>query len=618
MSEDHAKDVSDYVSGVVSGEIVTGRLARLAVWRYLDDLKNGPSRGFYFDPAPAIEFLDFTSMCCHTQAEWAGKPFEAEPWQKFCDWNIFGFRRTDGTRRFREDFEEVGRKNGKTTRCGPKCFYLSICDSPLEEGGQGYCVATKEDQAKLLFDELKRMVVRSPELKNYCNTFQRRIVFPNTQSYMQVLGSDSDSQDGFNPHFIIRDELHAWRERHRGLASKLATGFGSRRQPLLVTITTAGDEDSCIWQEDHDYAERVLESVITGEIIDDTFFAFIAAIDYRSSPCFRCQGDSCPWCSGTGSISVDDPFDETVWKKSNPNLNVSVKVEYLRSQANKAKQKPTALNEFLRYHCNVRVTSTQRAIAPEDWSACSGELSDWSLADSVHGGFDLGRSNDFASAGEVACFTQYDDSGESFVRYELRSKSFTSVKRDENMRFDFIDRWISEGKISASTGNAIDPNEVQDYIVESSIARQVKTWAYDKTFAQQMAISLLNTHGIEIFPFTQAAHFYNEPVRKLLGIISQCRKVNGKDVRMVTHDGCPVLAWQASNLVIRRNAKDEWMPDKGQSTHKIDAIVAILMAFSEALYHQSDESSGYYMTNSLSIGKGLVSNQNEYPVDNPI
>ena len=87
---------------------------------------------------------------------------------------------------------------------------------------------------------------------------------------------------------------------------------------------------------------------------------------------------------------------------------------------------------------------------------------------------------------------------------------------------------------------------------------------------------------------------------------------------MVTHDGCPVLAWQASNLVIRRNAKDEWMPDKGQSTHKIDAIVAILMAFSEALYHQSDESSGYYMTNSLSIGKGLVSNQNEHPVDNPI
>jgi len=586
----HAEEVAGYVDDVISGRIVTGRLARLAVWRYLDDLENAESRGFYFDESAANDFLDFVPLCHHTQGEWAGQPFESEPWQKFCDWNLFGWRRaSDGLRRFREDLEEIGRKNGKTTRCSPKCCYLSLCDFPIEEGGQGYCVATKEDQAKLLFDELKRMIKRSPEFRDYCNIFQRRIVFPTTQSYMQVLGSDSDSQDGFNPHFIIRDELHAWRERHRGLASKLATGFGSRRQPMLITITTAGDDNSCIWQEDHDYAVRVLESVITGEIVDDSLFAYIAAIDVRESPCFRCLGNNCPWCKGTGIIPIDDPFDESIWIKANPNLNVSVKIDYLRAQANKAKQKPTALNEFLRYHCNVRVAATERAISQETWSACAGELSDWSSAERIHGGIDLGRSYDFTAVGECAEFRDRDDNGEVFSRYEIRAKTWTCEERDDRMKQERIDRWIGDGLLECSNGDAVNIDDVQNYIIDRSLMNTIGTWAYDKTFAQQLAMHLQNDHGIVVFPFTQAPCHYNEPIRRFLDLLTKTRQVNGKTVRMLTHNGDPVLAWQATNLVIRRNAKDEWLPDKGNSTDKIDAIVAILMAFSECMFGKSED-----------------------------
>lgn len=599
----HADDVAEYVDGVISGRIVTGRLARLAVWRYLDDLKYAGDRGFYFDASYAEEFLDFSELCCHTQGEWAGKPFTSEPWQKFCDWNLFGWRRSDnGFRRFREDLECLARKQGKTTRCGPKSIYLSRCDNPIEVGGQGYCVATKEDQAKLLFDEVKRMLSLSPALRGISTPFQKRITFPSTQSYMQVLGSDSDSQDGFNPHFIIRDELHAWRERHRGLAEKLSSGFGARRQPLLITITTAGDDLSCLWQEDFDYAVRVLESVITGEIVDDTLFAFLCCIDHQSTPCFRCKGPNCPWCKGTGQIPVDDPFDESIWIKANPNLGVSVSYEYMRERANKAKNKPVSLNEFLRYHCNIRVAATERAISPEAWSDCEGELSDWSTADSVHGGFDLGRSDDFAANAKVASFNCYDDDGEPFTRYEIKSRSYTSETRDESIRNASIDKWIKDGHISASYGNAIDLNDFEDDIVRDSEQYSVKTWAYDPNFAHQMGQTLANEYGIEVFKFTQKPRFYNEPIRKFLALLSQTRIVNGERIRLIRHDGCPVLAWQMGNLIVKRNAADEWMPDKSNKSKKIDAAVAVLMAFSECLYAAQDETSGYYLNNPLALG----------------
>lgn len=597
---DHASDVEDYVDGVTTGRIVTGRLARLAVWRYLDDLKYAGDRGFEFHPEYAVEFLDFSEICCHTQGEWAGKPFISEPWQKFIDWNLFGWRRKDdGRRRFRKDYEEIARKNGKTSRCGPKCFYLSLMDNPLEEGGQGYCVATKEKQAKLLFDEITRCSRRSPTLRKYCQAFQRRIVFPSTQSYMELLGSDSDTQDGFNPHFIVRDELHAWRERHRGLAEKLDTSFGSRTQPMMMTITTAGDDKSCIWSEDHDYAVRVLESVVTGEIVDDTLFAFIATIDHRESPCFRCLGHDCPWCGGSGAIPADDPFDEACWTKANPNLGVSVKIDRLREMANEAKHKPTARNKFLRYHCNIRVSSADRLIPAEAWAACRGELSDWRNATRVHGAFDLGRSNDMAGAAMLAAFRMTDDDGDEFTRYEIRSNAWTCKERDDDVQTEQVARWIRTGLLSESSGDQILFTDVEDWIVSQSAIHGVRTWAYDPSYATVLGQRLQETHGRQVFPFSQNPFRYNEPTRTLERLLTEVHEVDGKPVRALCHDGDPVLAWMMTNLVVRKNAKDEWMPDKGSSPQKIDIAVAVLMALSECMYSAKNPLPTYYETHEV-------------------
>lgn len=612
----HKAEVEQYCRDVMTGKLVTGRLVRLAVMRYLDDKKNAGSRGYYFSEAAANDVLNFYPMCCHTQgSRWSNQPIQLEPWQKFIIWNLFGWRcEDDDTRRFRKAFIEVARKNGKTTMVAPLAIYMMLCDfmpgveGPSESGAQGYCAATKEDQAKLLFKEVVRMLRSSPELREMVKIgqigiTQRVVKFEATGgSEFTALGSDSDSQDGFNIHLAIRDELHAWRERHRGLAEKLDSADGSRDQPLVVTITTAGDELSTLWSEDHDRAEAAVSAVLTGDHHSDEVFSFIAAIDVQEFPCFECLGSDCPHCHGTGTVPKDDPFEDAACvAKANPNSGVSKSVKTLSLKLEEARNFPHKRNEFLRYQCNVRVAAIEKAVLPEVWAACAGDLSDWQQASRIHGGFDLGRSNDMAAAGLVARFDEADDDGKAFLRFEVRGRAWTCQDRPETVRTNQIERWIEAGILGESDGDQVRFGDVEDWIASESSIVGARTWAFDPNFALRSAQRLQEEFGLTIFKFTQSAYHYNEAVRTFLKALTAKHIVNGKEVRGLTHDGDPVLAWMVNNLVIRRDQKDHWMPDKGSSPQKIDLAVALLMALSECIFSDGNAtpSGKFYETNPL-------------------
>ena len=583
--------MQQYIDGVLSGDILAGRLVRLAVLRHVVDLDRAGRRGFVFDPQPAIEAIEFIERCCrHSVGEFAGQPFLLSPWQKFVVWSLFGWRRKENNvRRFRKALIEIARKNGKSTFSAALALLLLVFDRPVEPGAEIYCVATKEKQAQIVHREAKRMVQRSPALRRRLRVLQKSITYPQLDSFFQPLGSDSDSTDGLNTHAVVMDELHAWQPRHRGLYEKLTTAGGARQQPLVIAITTAGDDRSIIYEEERDLAVRVLESVVTGEIVSDIHFAYIASIDYPGDqPCWECvkrrvlkkrRVRRCRACKGKELVPPDDPFDESVWPKANPNLGISVSLEYLREQANEAKQKPTALNSFLRYHCNVRVTSTEKAIRPELWAAAAGELTDPPDVPAC-GAWDLGRSDDWSAIALVWPF--YDEDGE-IDRYEIRTWSFTCEARAEELCNARVQQWIDAGLLEVHWGDQVDFGAIRDKILELNERYQVASWAYDPTFSQQLAQELLNEHGLNVFKFTQAAKFYNEPIRTFLRCLAR---------KQIRHDGDPVLAWQAGNLTIRRNWRDEWMPDKVASDGKIDAMVALLMAFSECLFqeHQAERS----------------------------
>jgi phage terminase large subunit-like protein len=599
--------VQEYIDRVCDGTLVTGRLERLAVWRHVDDLKNAGERGFYFDPVRAEKAIEFSKLCRHYEGEWANKPLNLRPEQKFIVWCLMGWRQTsDGLRRYRQAQIEIARKGGKSLFASFFACLLLYADSPFEEGAQGYIAATKQEQAVIVWKASQKMIERSPILmrKAKITPCLYKIELPESDSIFRPLAADK-TPDGFNPHFIIKDEEHAWREQHRSQSETLGSGFGARSQPITITITTYGTDESTIWLENHDYAIRCLESVITGEIVDDTWFAMILALDYPlEKPCVRCKGDDCPWCDGTGTITPDDPYEERVWRKANPGIGLGAgftpKLERMRDSARLASQRLDKESEFFQKNLNIIVSSRNKAITPEAWAASKGELSGMTTVTGF-GGIDLGRSDDFASIAMVFPFHDVDDNDEAFTRYECITKTWTVHERSEPLKTSMIERWVELGYLLECSGGAVTFQVIQEAILEWHKEYSIRTWAYDKTFAPQLAQNI-ESEGLEPFAFGQSHKFYTAPIVELLKCVGKSRKVNGVDVPLWKHDGNPCLAWQAGNLVIDTNLRDEKMPVKGQPVNKIDSMVAILMALSECLYHDGEGAEGYYLNNSLAVG----------------
>jgi phage terminase large subunit-like protein len=565
-------DVQDYIDGVLSGEIVVGRLVLLAVQRHVQDLEHAHSRGWKFDKDIATRAVLFFPKCCrHSIGEWDGERFELAPFQKFIIWCLFGWRNIQtGLRRFRKAYLTFARKNGKTTLCSGLALLCMFADEPFEPGAEVYCAATKEDQAKILHREAVRMVQASPALRKRATvraSAPQRISWEDKHSLFRPLGSDKPF-DGLNPHCIVLDELHAWREHHRPFHETMNTGSGSRRQPLMAIITTAGDDKSQLWLEEDEFAVKVLESVIDGNIIDDTAFAFVARID-----------------------DGDDPFDEKVWPKANPNYGVSVKPEYLRTQANEAKHKPTTTNQFLRYHCNVKVGSSERAISSEMWKKGSQPLTIKQGSEGF-GGFDLGRSDDWCAIGAAFPFYRETDEGRAIDHWEVIAKAWCCKDGTFPVAQEPFRSWIRDGLLEVHDGDQVDFSVVERTAVAWSNQYAIRNWAYDPNFASVIAQRLQEEHGLEIYKFIQSHRSYNEPVRTFT------RELHAGNI---WHGNEPILGWQAGNLTVNRNAKDEWMPDKGNKLHKIDGMVAVLMAFAGTIAN-IDRPSVYEKRGVLSLG----------------
>lgn len=569
LAKDVRQRVQGYIDGVLNGSVVTGSLVRLCVERHVQDLEKAGERGYWFDANIATRACCFFPMICrHSIGEWAGQSFVLSPWQEFCTWVLFGWRRHDeeNTRRFRRGYFSVARKNGKTTWLAAVANLLMFADEPFEHGADLFCAATKEDQARLMYREAARMVQASPDLSKRCRIYKSppSIQYEAANSSFRPLGSDSEGTDGLNPHAVLMDELHAWTERHRELKEKLTTGGGARRQPLEFIITTAGSDDSQLWIEEDKYAVSVLESVVTGNIIDDSYFAFVARLD-----------------------DGDDYFDEKNWPKANPNLGKSVKIGYLRDAATRAKNKPSETNQFIRYHCNRSVAASTREISIDDWQkgAAALQIVD---GDECHGGIDLARSNDWAAIS--LCFPIYD--GNKAHRWEIVSKAWTVKDGEFPVKHEPFRTWIEKGLLICCDGDQIDFGEIEAEILRLHEKYRVNSWAFDPAWARELASRLHNNHSLNMFEFGQTHRFYNEPLNRFVKELRDGNIIHGND---------PVLGWQAGNVLFHRNTEGLVKPDKSNKMNKIDGMVASFMAFSECLFAEKQRRS-YYENNKLEIG----------------
>ena len=268
--------VNRYAEDVVAGKQIAGKLVIQACERHLRDLETGHERGLFFDEVEVSMWFDFIGLQNHSKGEWAGQPFQLERWQQFIIGNVVGWKwKETGFRRFKTAYVEVARKNGKTTLLAALGLGGMLIDD--EPGAEIYSVATKRDQAMIVYEEAESMVRRSP-WREEVKWVNKTISDVSSRSFFRALGADHNTLDGLNVHFGLVDELHAHRDPR--LYEVIETATGARRQPLIFAITTAGSDQTSFCWEQHEYSEKILGAVLEGLGAADAELAEAAADEY--------------------------------------------------------------------------------------------------------------------------------------------------------------------------------------------------------------------------------------------------------------------------------------------------------------------------------------------------
>lgn len=558
--------VQQYVEDVLSDRIPTCVSVKAAVKRFVHDISKQGT-----DEFPFVLSDNVASACCdffpdvlrHSIGKAAGNPFELEPWQIFGIYNIFGWRRLeDNSRRFRRFFWSMARKNGKSCMGSGFALLGAMADvNPItrkpESVAEVLLCATKIDQVrKVMYAEIERMRLQSEHVKALSTAINKQITFAHNGGSIRCIGSDKPFS-GLNPHMILMDEKHEWREHHRKFYDTMMTGSGNRVQPLIGDFTTAGDDTSQLWQEDYDYATGVAR----GDFEDETYFSYVFELDEN-----------------------DDPLDESLWIKANPNLGVSIPFQYLREEAAQAKTSPVALNRFTRFHCNRKVSSFDRFILPDEWDTNADELSDWSNADAITAGIDLGGRDDLASIGIVARFPMdEDDNGKTIWRYEAFSRSFIVEDTHRDLKKQPFAGWVADRKLKVCRYVV---SALRDELLQLADDFGIRAVAYDPYNAAQLGDEMSQA-GLEVLKMPQNHFHFNEPMEEMAAAI--------REHRFRPDKSDSILRWCALNMMTTTNAQGKMMPDKRNSSEKIDAAVAVLMGLRLAMLAPSRPSGSLFI-----------------------
>lgn len=517
-------------------------------WRNLFALLPGydpiaTADGCWFDEATADRCIAFfAEYLTHIEGAVAGKPFVLEPWQAAHVGCAFGWKRANGTRRYREVFQYVPRKNGKSTELGGLINLVAFCDD--EPGAQIYSAAADREQAALVYRQAKGMILQNAELSAGVKIYAtfKSIEYPGGVVY-KALSADADTKHGFNTHFVVVDELHA--QPNRDLVDVLVTSTGSRTQPLIWYITTADIDRESICNEKYEYACKVRDGVIK----DASFLPVI----YEALP-------DADWTS------------EDTWRLANPNLGVSVSLDYLRRECLRAREVPTYENTFKRLHLNMRTQQDVRWLPLDKWDLCNGVCDPAALAGrTCYVGLDLSTKHDITAAVKVFPPTPTDPLWRVLPRFYVPADRAEDRERKDRVPYM---TWARQGLVTLTEGNVIDYEKVKADLIADASTYQVAEVAYDPWNATQIALQLQEA-GATCVEFRQGYKSISEPSKELEKLILSHK---------IAHGGNPVLRWMAGNVAIDIDDAGNIKPSKKKSTERIDGIVALIMGLGRGIY----------------------------------
>jgi len=546
-----------YCRLVMSGEIPACKWTKAAVQRQLDDLArwNDDASEYYFDPASVERVCAFVEALPHIKGEWARRKecIRLELWQIFILACIFGWRRrADGTRRYKMAYTEVARKNGKSALVAAIALYLFCADG--EAGAEVYSLATTHDQAAIVAGAAKQMALRDKDFREAFGIDVRAhfLWVEESASVLRAMSADGGVLDGLNVHGGIIDELHAHKTRE--VWDVIETATGSRQQPLVWAITTAGWNRAGICYEQRGYVCKILNDVanrhdglgyeVKGDsAVDESYFGLIYTID-----------------------DDDDWSEESCWIKANPNLGVSVKWDDMRRLAYKAMQTASAAPNFLTKRLNVWVNADSAWMDMRAWE----RQADRRMAIDEFRDWDCFIGLDLASKVDITAMVAILRKGSQyrmFGRYYLPEDAIESSSNSQYRG------WADTEQIIETQGNCVDYSVVEADLKEWCGRLNVKEIAFDPGFAWDFC-QRMNADGLPMVEIRATVMNYSEPMKELEAAVLSGRLV---------HDGNPAMTWMVSNVVCHRDAKDNIYPRKEREDNKIDGPVAGIAALGRAL-----------------------------------
>lgn len=567
--------VRGFAMAVLARQVVAGPDVRNACQRHLDDLEHGHLRGLVWDQAAADRAIGFfEDVLCLNGGDYEGSPFQLGPWQAFVVGSLFGWYVDDGVRRYRLAYIETGKGSGKSPLIAGIGLYGLVADG--EQRAEIYAAATKKDQAMIMFRDAVSMVTMSPKLAARIEQSGRNekiwnLFYPNTNSFFRAISND-DGQSGPRPHMGLLDEVHE--HKTASAVEMMRAGTKNRRRALVAMITNSGSDKNSVAGQYHDYGVRVCR----GDVVDDTFFAFICSLD---------EGD--------------DPLtDEACWPKVNPSLDFIPEGRtdgipgrrYLREQVLAARGLPAKEAVVRRLNFCQWTASENPWIGGDVWLAASERVPMRMLRNRpCVAGLDLSSTTDLTSFVLLFYPTVADPHWRLLPYFWIPDHDLEGRENRDRVPYRV---WIAEGHLETTPGRAISKLHVLRRLQKICGYFDVRKVGYDRWRIEDLK-ELMIEHDIvlpELEPFGQGYQSMGPAVdefeRRLLGMPQQVLDDDGnvidldpseyEVVETLRHDGNPVLTMCAANAVTTSDPANNRKVDKAKSNGRIDGIVASVIA----------------------------------------
>ena len=547
---DSTNYIVKYNDAIQRGKIVAGDKIKKIYKQLAADCKKKKKDGYRFDIEKASRPIYFVETFCRQSKGDMGKPIKLELFQKAALQAMFGFVDAEGRRKYNEVLWIMARKNGKSCLLSAIGLYMMLGDK--EGGAEIDCVASKKDQAKIVFDEARNMVSQSPYLAKYIKKRRTDMYSPYNFGVFQPLSSDSNTLDGLNPHCGIIDELHSIKDRN--IYDVVKQGMSARKQPMLFQITTSGMNRNTIYDAQYEYAEKVLN----GDITDEHFLALIYELD-----------------------SSKEWTDSSTWVKANPGLGTIKSIKTLTENVEKAKNdlafRPTVLTkDFNLKNVSADTWLTWEQLDNEETFDISDIENTYAL-----GGCDLSATTDLTCA-TLLIRKRNDEKIYVLQHYFLPQERIDKLEATTTKEAPYK-AWVDRGLMTLCPGSMVNYSDVTAWFKEMQDKYRIDMWkcGYDRALAGYWAEEMCATFGDSVMEkVVQGPITWTAPMKELGAMLSD---------KMINYNNNPMLKWCLSNTGVKTSGTVESIqPVKIQQNRRIDGMVSLLNAYTIYVKYRED------------------------------